>query len=70
MIKTSAAGGQHEVHLVLRSPVNPVRDALWQDVVNKNSTEPKVEMLFTRWSDLERREPKVEMPPTVAGQKK
>jgi len=44
MIKTSAAGGQHEVHLVLRSPVNPVRDALWQDVVNKNSTEPKIEM--------------------------
>jgi len=26
-----AAGGRHEAHLVLRSPVNPVRDALWQD---------------------------------------
>jgi len=29
-----AAGGQHEVHLVLRSPAKPVRDALWQDIVN------------------------------------
>jgi hypothetical protein len=31
-----STGGQQEVHLVLRSPV--------KDEVNKNSTEPKVEM--------------------------
>ena len=36
--------GQHEVLLELRSPVSPGRDAIWQDEVNKNSTEPKVEM--------------------------
>jgi len=54
-----AAGGQHEEHLVLRSPDSPVRDAFWQDVVNKNSAEPKAAQ--SRRGDLNWCEPKVEI---------
>jgi hypothetical protein len=54
-----ASVGRHEEHLVLRSPVNPVRDAtvrrpqadLWQDVVNKNSTERRQHKAGVSWDD-------------------
>ena len=46
-----AAEGQHEEHTEYGSPVSPVRDALWQDVVNKNSAEPQAAHLEGFWAN-------------------